>query len=172
MWFYLSLLYFFVLFVFYNYSESELVRQWRRCTDSGWVKGCYFSYWFPFLFGYFSEVRASFGVDLMALLFQSIKMSHEVFAGGGGVGGCGQGGSGRGESWGRRMLENDASVHSRLILSFIKSLALHSESNICSGLGFAALTRNARSPFLIVCAPIYRRSLCRSDSHNSWVLSG
>lgn len=118
-------------------------------------------------FRLFFRGEASFGVDLTALLFQSIKMSHEAFAGGGGVGGCGQGGGGRGESWGRRMLGNDASVHSRLILSFIKSLALHSESNICSGLGFVALTHNARSPFLIVCAPIYRRSLCRSDSHNS-----
>lgn len=40
-----------------------------------------------------------------------------------------------GDSRGQRMLENDELVHCRLILSFIKSLAFHPESNICSGLG-------------------------------------
>lgn len=76
----------------------------------------------------FFRGEASFGVDLTALLFQSIKMSHEAFARSEGCGGGRRSragwGWGRGDSWGRRMLENDASVHSRLILSSIKRLGL------------------------------------------------
>lgn len=87
---------------------------------------------------YFSEVKLVLGRS--EGLVQLIKMSHEAFAG---------------EFLGRSMLENDASVRSRLILSYTKSLAFYSESVICSSSDFVTLTLTAHPLSLTVCTQIY-----------------